>query len=60
MANTHGYLSADDYPLLKFYFGMAIGYVVIDAVWIFLCVKHYSNLILLHHFLSMILVTQTV
>lgn len=57
MSNTHGYLSADEYPLLKFYMGIAIVYLVIDAVWIFLCVKFYDNLILLHHFLSMILVT---
>ena len=60
MSNTHGYLSADEYPLLKFYTGMAIAYLIIDAIWIFLCIKHYGNLILLHHFFSMILVTQTI
>ena len=60
MSNTHGYLSADEFPLLNFYMGMAIAYMVIDAVWVFLCVKYYDNLILLHHFFSMIMLTQTV
>ncbi len=56
-ANTHGYLSAESYPLLRFYTIMALVYLVIDAFWTFLCVKHYQNMILLHHFMSMILVT---
>jgi hypothetical protein len=56
-SNTHGYLSADEYPLLHFYMGMAIAYLVIDSIWIFLCVKFFENLILLHHFFSMILLT---
>jgi K+-sensing histidine kinase KdpD len=58
--NSHGYLSAEDYPLLKFYMVMAVVYLVIDAIWVSLCIKHYAHMILLHHFLSMILLTQTV
>jgi hypothetical protein len=57
MQNSFGYLSAETYPLLKFYIGMAVAYFFIDIVWVFLCFKYYDNLILLHHFLSMILLT---
>jgi hypothetical protein len=60
MSNTFGYLSAQDYPLLKFYMAMVVVYLAIDAIWIFLCFKYYDNMILLHHFLSMILLTQTI
>jgi Lung seven transmembrane receptor len=60
MSNTFGYLSADVYPMLRFYGIMTLVYLFIDAVWAFLCVKYFTQLILLHHFLSMILIQQTV
>lgn len=32
--NTHGYLSSDLYPLLKFYAAMGLIYLGVGAVWL--------------------------
>lgn len=42
LSNSFGYLSADEQPLIRFYSWMALIYFVIDAFWIFLCLKHFD------------------
>ena len=59
-ANTFGYLNAEQYPLLAFYIWTTIGYLIVGIVWALLCLKHRSQLIQLHHFLSVILGFQIV
>ncbi len=60
MTNTFGYLNAEQYPLLSFYIWITCAYLLGAAVWAFLCLKHRSQLIELHHFLSWILGCQIV
>lgn len=54
--NTHGYLNAEYYPLLSFYTWVSLAYLGIDLLWLALCFRHRSQLITLHHFLTVILV----
>jgi Lung seven transmembrane receptor len=60
LENTSGYLNAEQYPLLRFYLIMTLVYLFLDGLWLIQCLRHRPELILLHHFLSLILATQTV
>ena len=58
--NSFGYLNAEIYPLIPFY-GACVGvFVLIGAVWAFLCYRHQDQVITLHHFISIILAFQLV
>ena len=54
-SNSFGYLNAEYYPLLTFYPAMILTLMGVGAIWAFLCFKHRSQLIMLHHFLSALL-----
>jgi hypothetical protein len=58
--NSFGYLTAEYYPLLRYYLGVTLAYLLVDLIWLALCMKHRSQLIHFHHFLSVVLVSQTV
>ena len=60
MVNSFGYLNAEQYPLLTFYVGMTLFYLVVAAGWGYLYWRHRTQLIDLHHFLSWILGCQII
>ncbi|KAH7334498.1 lung seven transmembrane receptor-domain-containing protein [Rhizoctonia solani] len=48
----HGKLAATDYPKINFYMVMAIVYLVLGAVWGFMCFKHRDDLLPLQFYIS--------
>eukprot|EP00347_Sterkiella_histriomuscorum_P004633 403359716 len=58
--NTWGYLNAERQPLLAYYSISALTFFVICFIWLIICTKHRENLIFLHHFISVILVSQLI
>lgn len=41
----YGYLSAIDYPLLRFYALMCIIYAILAILWLFMCLKHWKDIL---------------
>lgn len=41
----YGYLSAIDYPLLRFYALMCVIYSILAIVWFFMCLKYWKDIL---------------
>lgn len=41
----YGYLSAIDYPLLRFYAFMCVFYMILALVWLAVCLKHWKDIL---------------
>ena len=53
-------MNAEYYPLVYFYTWVILGYIAVDLLWMALCLRHRNQLIVLHHFLTLGLLFQTV
>uniref|UniRef100_A0A7E4ULE5 Transmembrane receptor, eukaryota n=1 Tax=Panagrellus redivivus TaxID=6233 RepID=A0A7E4ULE5_PANRE len=52
----NGYLSAIDYPLLHFYGFMCAVYIVLSLVWLFICMKHWRDLLRIQFWIGAVIV----
>ena len=54
--NRFGYLNAEIYPLIKFYSITLVIYIIMFALWSFLLRKYNEFLIIIHHFVTIMIV----
>lgn len=59
-ANTFGYLNAERYPLIMYYAVTAGVLTLVCFIWLCVCFNHRSQLIFIHHFISIILASQLI
>ncbi|KJH46017.1 leucine Rich repeat-containing domain protein [Dictyocaulus viviparus] len=51
----HGYLSAIDFPLLRFYILMCIFYATLAFVWVILCIKYYKDILRIQYWIGAVI-----
>ena len=54
--NPYGYLSAIDYPLLHFYGFMCIVYIILALIWLFICFKHWMDLLRIQFWIGAVII----
>uniref|UniRef100_A0AC34Q679 Transmembrane protein 87A n=1 Tax=Panagrolaimus sp. JU765 TaxID=591449 RepID=A0AC34Q679_9BILA len=54
--NPHGYLSAIDYPLLRFYQFMCILYIILSMIWLIVCFKHWKDLLRIQFWIGAVII----
>ncbi|KAI6187775.1 hypothetical protein M3Y98_00281200 [Aphelenchoides besseyi] len=52
----YGYLSAIDYPLLHFYGFMSFFYIILAAIWFFVCLKHWKDLLRIQFWIGVVII----
>ncbi|EYC34168.1 hypothetical protein Y032_0001g285 [Ancylostoma ceylanicum] len=52
----HGFLSAIDYPLLRFYIIMCIFYGALALIWLFLCIKYYKDILRIQYWIGAVII----
>ncbi|KAF8354247.1 hypothetical protein PRIPAC_95870 [Pristionchus pacificus] len=52
----HGYLSAIDYPLHRFYFLMCIFYAVLAGVWLYMSIRYYRDILRVQYWIGVVII----
>ncbi|VDN59404.1 unnamed protein product [Dracunculus medinensis] len=52
----YGYLSAIDYPLLRFYALMCIIYAILAILWLFMCLKHWKDILRIQFWIGAVII----
>ncbi|GMR60459.1 hypothetical protein PMAYCL1PPCAC_30654 [Pristionchus mayeri] len=52
----HGYLSAIDYPLHRFYFIMCIFYAVLAGVWLYMSIRYYRDILRVQYWIGVVII----
>ncbi|KAK6032513.1 lung seven transmembrane receptor [Ostertagia ostertagi] len=52
----HGFLSAIDYPLLRFYVLMCVFYAILAFVWMVLCIKYYKDILRIQYWIGAVII----
>ncbi|WKY16729.1 hypothetical protein Q1695_001389 [Nippostrongylus brasiliensis] len=52
----HGFLSAIDFPLLRFYILMCIFYGTLALVWMVLCIKYYKDILRIQYWIGAVII----
>ncbi|XGW33641.1 hypothetical protein V3C99_017780 [Haemonchus contortus] len=52
----HGFLSAIDYPLLRFYVLMCVFYGTLAFIWMVLCIKYYKDILRIQYWIGAVIV----
>ncbi|PAV61277.1 hypothetical protein WR25_13788 [Diploscapter pachys] len=51
-----GYLSAIDYPLLRFYVLMCVFYAILAITWLYLCIKYYTEILRIQYWIGGVII----
>ncbi|CAI4220828.1 unnamed protein product, partial [Auanema sp. JU1783] len=52
----NGFLSAIDYPLLRFYTMMCVLYAILAIVWLILCLKHFRDILQIQYWIGAVII----
>uniref|UniRef100_A0A915C832 Transmembrane protein 87A n=1 Tax=Parascaris univalens TaxID=6257 RepID=A0A915C832_PARUN len=52
----YGYLSAIDYPLLRFYAFMCVFYMILALVWLAVCLKHWKDILRIQFWIGAVII----
>ncbi|KHN72869.1 Transmembrane protein 87B [Toxocara canis] len=52
----YGYLSAIDYPLLRFYAFMCIFYTILALVWLAVCLRHWKDILRIQFWIGAVII----
>ncbi|GMT36853.1 hypothetical protein PFISCL1PPCAC_28150 [Pristionchus fissidentatus] len=52
----HGYLSAIDFPLQRFYFLMCIFYAILSGVWLYMCIRYYRDILRIQYWIGVVII----
>ncbi|CAI5455060.1 unnamed protein product [Caenorhabditis angaria] len=52
----YGYLSAIDWPLLRFYKIMGIFYMILALTWVYYCIKYYRDILRVQYWIGAVIV----
>ncbi|VDM74930.1 unnamed protein product [Strongylus vulgaris] len=52
----HGFLSAIDYPLLRFYVLMCVFYGTLAIIWMILCIKYYKDILRIQYWIGAVII----
>ncbi|CAD6189007.1 unnamed protein product [Caenorhabditis auriculariae] len=52
----YGYLSAIDWPLLRFYKMMCVFYAILALIWLTLCIRHYRDILRIQYWIGAVIV----